>query len=562
MASIANFVRETSTTTGTGDFTLNGNTGFRRFSDAFSTGGTDKFEYQIRNQEANEWEAGTGHLSNNNTLVRDTIDDSSNSNNAVDFSSGTKDVLIGVPAGHFQASLGTGDSPTFGGLNVDGSIDMSGGSGNLTLGSDLVAAGGETIWDESNTWIPQAQLENDTVTVAGNSVSLGNSTSVSHADLSNLHQGVTTSDSPTFSGASIDGALTVNESGASVDMRVEGDTDANLLFVDGSTDRVGVGTNSPSDKLDVNGSLTANGATFNGNIVTDADRILGVGRTSPDILSFANNGVEVFDGGDDAVVIEMDSNRSTADSTLGVLSGQWNETRVAEVKLRGINDATNKDEGQVTITTAGPGGALGERLRINENGSGGPIIIDSSGNLDVNGGNVNDASRVEFNDADGDGNKWAIKENASNGGLDFESAGSDQWRLSDVGGWIRSLSGWESDTGTNAIIDSGGRLEKDSSARRFKTDIKDWNNPDILMNFQPKHYKHKKSGKPEIGLIAEQVYDDVGEEFITWADSERTELQSVRYDRLVTPLIAGYQNHQKEIRRLKNRIQKLENEVE
>ena len=42
-----------------------------------------------------------------------------------------------------------------------------------------------------------------------------------------------------------------NDGGADVDFRVEGDSDANLLFVDASADKVGIGTSSPSTKLDV-----------------------------------------------------------------------------------------------------------------------------------------------------------------------------------------------------------------------------------------------------------------------------------------------------------------------
>ncbi len=52
-------------------------------------------------------------------------------------------------------------------------------------------------------------------------------------------------------GASLDGAVTINDSGADVDLRVEGDTDANLLFVDASTDRVGVGTSAPGAKVQI-----------------------------------------------------------------------------------------------------------------------------------------------------------------------------------------------------------------------------------------------------------------------------------------------------------------------
>lgn len=43
----------------------------------------------------------------------------------------------------------------------------------------------------------------------------------------------------------------INEAGGSYDFRVEGDTEENLLFVDTSTDRVGIGTNTPSRALEV-----------------------------------------------------------------------------------------------------------------------------------------------------------------------------------------------------------------------------------------------------------------------------------------------------------------------
>jgi hypothetical protein len=59
-------------------------------------------------------------------------------------------------------------------------------SGPLTLGGDLTATDAETIWDESAGYIPQLRLENESLTVAGNSVSLGSSTAVNHADLSNI----------------------------------------------------------------------------------------------------------------------------------------------------------------------------------------------------------------------------------------------------------------------------------------------------------------------------------------------------------------------------------------
>ncbi len=48
-----------------------------------------------------------------------------------------------------------------------------------------------------------------------------------------------------------DAAQVFNESGAAVDFRVEGDTEQNLLFVDGSADKIGIGTASPSHNLTI-----------------------------------------------------------------------------------------------------------------------------------------------------------------------------------------------------------------------------------------------------------------------------------------------------------------------
>jgi hypothetical protein len=51
---------------------------------------------------------------------------------------------------------------------------------------------------------------------------------------------------------SIDGALTINDAAGDEDTRVKSLTDPNCLYVDASTDRVGFGTNTPTDKVDVN----------------------------------------------------------------------------------------------------------------------------------------------------------------------------------------------------------------------------------------------------------------------------------------------------------------------
>lgn len=49
--------------------------------------------------------------------------------------------------------------------------------------------------------------------------------------------------------------LVINEIGAVYNVRIEGDTDANLFYTDATNSRVGIGTASPSQKLDVVGSI-------------------------------------------------------------------------------------------------------------------------------------------------------------------------------------------------------------------------------------------------------------------------------------------------------------------
>lgn len=93
---VADRVKETSTTTGTGNLTLAGAvSGFRAFS-LFAN--NDTFYYCIQHQSANEWEVGLGtYVSATPALARTTVLASSNAGAAVNFSAGTKDVFIADP---------------------------------------------------------------------------------------------------------------------------------------------------------------------------------------------------------------------------------------------------------------------------------------------------------------------------------------------------------------------------------------------------------------------------------------------------------------------------------
>ncbi|HKX72477.1 MAG TPA: hypothetical protein VJM32_00505 [Candidatus Saccharimonadales bacterium] len=82
---------------------------------------------------------------------------------------------------------------------------------------------------------------------------------------------------------SVGGQIVFNENSEATDFRVEGDADVNALFVQGSTSRVGVGTNAPAAKLHV--SSTVAEPLFR---VTDGT------ATAADVLNIADEGATTF----------------------------------------------------------------------------------------------------------------------------------------------------------------------------------------------------------------------------------------------------------------------------
>lgn len=93
---VANRVRESSTTTGTGTLTLSGAVvGYQTFSSAIGNGNTTY--YAIANPGVTEWEVGIGTVAAG-TLARTTVLASSNAGSLVTFTAGTKDVFCTYPS--------------------------------------------------------------------------------------------------------------------------------------------------------------------------------------------------------------------------------------------------------------------------------------------------------------------------------------------------------------------------------------------------------------------------------------------------------------------------------
>ena len=161
---INNRVRETTSTTGTGAVTLGGAVGgFQSF--AAGIGNSNTTYYAISINSESEWEVGLGTLnSDSSTLTRTTVLESSNSDAAVDFAAGSKEVFCTLPSekavyldasddqvGGFT-SLVADTTPQLGGnLDVNGqdivstsSADIDiipNGTGDVNLGADTVQVG-------------------------------------------------------------------------------------------------------------------------------------------------------------------------------------------------------------------------------------------------------------------------------------------------------------------------------------------------------------------------------------------------------------------------------------
>ena len=123
---LADRVKETTTTAGTGTVTLDGAaTGFQSFA-VIGNGNTTY--YTIAGQTSSEWEVGVGTYTSSGTLLARTTVLSNSAGtqpSALSFSAGTKDVFVTYPAGYAVASTnvgtsgqlltsnGTGVAPTF-----------------------------------------------------------------------------------------------------------------------------------------------------------------------------------------------------------------------------------------------------------------------------------------------------------------------------------------------------------------------------------------------------------------------------------------------------------------
>jgi hypothetical protein len=266
-------VKETTTTTGTGTIDLAGAaTGFEGFVSAVGSG--NSCYYAILDANDSAWEVGTGTVTDaaTDTLSRDTVLESSNSDSKVDLSAGTHTVFLTYPADK-SVYRNTNDQivVTASGIvfsddtvqttaPVDTNTTYTAGTGLLLSGTEFDVSGVDTSLLQGT--VANNQLANSSVTITagtglsnGGSVALGGSVSIDvdhgsidHDSLNNFvanehidHTSVTlTAGSGLAGGGDISANRTFHVSG--VDVSLLQGMDANGELIIGGTSGPAVST--------------------------------------------------------------------------------------------------------------------------------------------------------------------------------------------------------------------------------------------------------------------------------------------------------------------------------
>jgi hypothetical protein len=129
----------------------------------------------------------------------------------------------------------------------------------------------------------------------------------------------------------------------------------------------------------------------------------------------------------------------------------------------------------------------------------------------------------------------------------------------DVDGTAR-LRGLTASSGTTVMADGTGKLYKQSSSRRYKTDIRDLQmNPDRVLELNPVKFQWKTTGQDDIGLIAEEV-EAVVKDLVIYDQEGKPD--AVKYDKVSLYLLKVVKDLKSENESLKQRLDALEKKIE
>ena len=159
--------------------------------------------------------------------------------------------------------------------------------------------------------------------------------------------------------------LVINEPGNIFNVRIEGDTDANLFYTDATNSRVGVGTISPAEKLDVVGNAKVSGRAtidtltiglggqttvatntalgfeaLNSASLTGANNV-GIGYTAGKALTTGSGNVAIGQNALNTATTSVDAVAIGRDALFASTAGGSQNTAVGRAALRELTTGTN-----------------------------------------------------------------------------------------------------------------------------------------------------------------------------------------------------------------------------
>jgi len=221
-------VKETTTTTGTGTLTLAGAvTGFETFGSG--VGNSNTTYYAVTLPGTSEFEVGLGTLNgDSSTLARTTVISSSNSDNAVNFSSGTKTIFCTIPASKSVFLDASGNASVGADLSVGDDLTIEGGL--IDLRSNSGSASQIKFYCEVSNAHAQTLTAQPHSVGASNTLTLpagSSSTLVSESHTQTLTNKTLTA--PTLTGTAVMADLDI-----SGDVDVDGTLEADAITVNGT----------------------------------------------------------------------------------------------------------------------------------------------------------------------------------------------------------------------------------------------------------------------------------------------------------------------------------------
>jgi len=308
----------------------------------------------------------------------------------------------------------------------------------------------------------------------------------------------------------LDGGVVINESSADADFRVESNGNANMLFVDGGNDRVGIGTGTPDSILDIEAvhsqlrltdsddskfvlfSYSSGKLIVRNNSTDTTDNIyalqedgnFGIGTHSPsEKLHIATS------SGDCTLLIEAEENSSSREPHLQLKGTNTSSNPIIEfgdsAGFPGTIEYENSDNSMRFGTNAG------EKMRIDSSGR---LLINATSNLRTN-------EKLQVDGAEG-----VVARATANGGgcfVGLESSGNS------AGG---AFYGMTSGGTINFKVAVGGNVTNTNNSYGQISDIKlkenivdATNKLDELKQIKIRNFNFIGDDTKQIGVVAQEL---------------------------------------------------------